>query len=347
MVEAAQDAVVVASLRQAGAILLGKTNISEFASFPDSVNRVYGATRNPHDPTRSAGGSCGGEACAIAACMSALGVGSDYGGSIRAPAHFCGVLGLRTGGGGIPLAGHLPHDPPPGRAMWSTIGPLARAVADLELALRVLCDPPPNPHPPTRVTLFQDALDRPVSEPCRAAVQAAAAAVASAGLEVAEETPEAQGELELVFDGVTAAETKATLSAYLPGQLDEVSLQVRIQWEAVCSLEPEERLLERLPELERRAAGWLDQHPVLLAPAGARPAFELGLADMAIFDWFAHCKYPSALGLPAAVVPISRTPEGLPVGVQLIGRRGREGELLYVAGLLEEAFGGWIEPKLG
>lgn len=345
-VVAGRDAVAVARLRAAGAILLGKTNISEFSSFPDSVNLVYGATGNPHDPARSAGGSSGGEACAVAACLSPLGLGSDYGGSIRAPAHFCGVLGLRTGRGALPLAGHLPHDLPLGRAHWSTIGPLARSVADLVLALRVLCGALPKPALPVRATVFADALARPVAEPCLAAVEAAAAALASAGLEVTEATPAAQQDLEQVFDGVTAAETKLALGAFLPERLDEASPQVRIQWEVVSPLEPQPGLLERLPGLERRAEAWLEEHPVLLAPAAARPAFELGLVDIEIFDWFAHCKYASALGLPVAVVPMAKTAESLPVGVQVIGRRGCEGEVLAVAALLEEASGGWIEPQL-
>src|SRR6185295_14041510 len=128
----------VARLREAGAILVGKTNISELCAHPDSSNVVYGATRNPVDPTRSACGSSGGEAAAVGSGMSAFGIGSDYGGSIRAPAHFCGIAGMRPGLGRGPTAGHLPRSQPPGRAYWSTIGPLAGTVSDLEVVLSVL-----------------------------------------------------------------------------------------------------------------------------------------------------------------------------------------------------------------
>jgi amidase len=346
-VVAAEDAVAVARIRAAGGILVGKTNISEFSSFPDSVNLVYGATPNPHDELRSAGGSSGGEACAVAACLSALGLGSDYGGSIRAPAHCCGVFGLRLGTDAVPLAGHLPHAPSPGRARWSTVGPLARTVADLELALEALTEVPVRRSRPASITVFVDALDRSVGPDCAGAVDAAAGALRAAGLEVREGVPTCQVELEAVFDAVTAYETKASLGAFLPERLDDVSPQVAAQWTAVSSLEPEAGALERLPGLERRARAWLEEHPVVLSPASAEPAFPLGSVEMAIFDLFAHCKYPSALGLPAVVCPVARTPAGLPVGVQLFARRGCEGELLYVAALLEEAFGGWLEPDLG
>ena len=107
---ASRDAEVVRRLRSAGAILMGKTNLSEFSAFWDSVNHVYGTTRNPHDLTRTAGGSSGGEAAAVAAAMSPFGIGSDLSGSIRAPAHWTGVFGLRTGRDAVPCP---PHEPWP------------------------------------------------------------------------------------------------------------------------------------------------------------------------------------------------------------------------------------------
>ena len=117
-------AAVVRRLRAAGAILLGKTNVSEFCAFWDSVNRVYGATRNPHDPSRSAGGSSGGEGAALAAAMSPLGIGSDLGGSIRAPAHWNGVFGLRCGRDAVPPLPHPPLLPAAGMQLFGTAGPL-------------------------------------------------------------------------------------------------------------------------------------------------------------------------------------------------------------------------------
>ena len=148
-------------LREAGAVLVGKTNISELCAHPDSSNLVYGATRNPHDPSRSAGGSSGGEAASVAAGMSVFGIGSDYGGSIRAPAHFCGVVGMRPGIGRVPVEGHLPHGQPLFRRRWSTIGPLASTVADAELVLSVMAGERIGfAEVPARVGMFVDALGR-------------------------------------------------------------------------------------------------------------------------------------------------------------------------------------------
>ena len=133
-----EDAEVVRRMRAAGAILLGKTNVSEFAAWWDSVNPLFGATANPHDPSRTAGGSSGGEAAALAAGMSPLGLGSDLGGSIRNPCHFVGVFGLKPGRDTVPFAEHAPLPMSPGIRLMAVTGPMARYVDDLELALDVL-----------------------------------------------------------------------------------------------------------------------------------------------------------------------------------------------------------------
>ena len=132
------DCAPVVAMRAAGAILLGKTNVSEFASWWDSVNPLFGATANPHDRSRTAGGSSGGEAAAIASGMSPLGLGSDLGGSIRNPCHFTGLFGLKAGRESLPFVEHAPLPAGPGIRSFGVIGPMARAVADLELALGVL-----------------------------------------------------------------------------------------------------------------------------------------------------------------------------------------------------------------
>jgi len=331
-----RDAPAVARLRAAGGILLGKTNMSELALFPDSVNRVYGATRNPRDISRSAGGSSGGEACAVAAGLSPLGIGGDYGGSIRCPAHFCGVAGLRAGAGSIPTSGG-------GLVRWagvrgelSTLGPLARTVEDLELAYQVLGRPGADPALPPGVTVFADGRGRSVDARCDEAVRRASADLAAAGLRVDEATPPFQEELEAVFDALTAAETQRTLGALLPGGVDDVTPQTSAVWASVehvrTTAGDEAVLRTRLREIGPLAAGWLARHPILLAPAAAEPAYEVGRIE-GVFDLFAHCKLASALGLPAAIVPVPGA--GLPVGVQLVGRRRHERQLLRVARLLE------------
>jgi Asp-tRNA(Asn)/Glu-tRNA(Gln) amidotransferase A subunit family amidase len=327
----ADDAPAVALLRDAGAILLGKTNISELCAHPDSSNLVYGATRNPVDPTRSAGGSSGGEAAAVAAGLSAFGIGSDYGGSIRAPAAFCGIAAIRPGLGRVPAGGHLPRVQPPARRYWSTIGPLARSVADLELILTVLAGGPLGGAPlPPRVGIYRDVLDRAVDDCCLDAVEEAAGRLP---LEVVDATPPFQLEAEQLYGRLSAAETREIIEGL--GPLDDASPHLRSIWEAVREAVPEPFRAEVVGSLEARAFAWLDEFPVLLAPAAASPAFALGYGEPDVFDLFHHCKLASALGLPAAVVPFATSPEGLPVGVQIVGGRGREDEVLAVARAIE------------
>ena len=321
----ATDAPAVARLRKAGAILVGKTNISELCAHPDSSNLVYGATRNPVDPSRSAGGSSGGEAAAVAAGMSAFGLGSDYGGSIRAPAHFCGVFGMRPGLGRVPTGGHLPRVQPPGRRYWATIGPLTRSAAELELVLSVLAGEPLGGAEVPRVAIYRDALDRPVDRCCEEAVTEAASRLGGAD----EVTPPFQLEAERLYEWVSGAESRELIRAL--GPLDEASPHLRSIWELVRDVPPVTFDAAAVAELEARAFAWLDEHPILLCPAAATAAFPLGYDEPDVFDYFHHCKLASALGLPAAVVPVSTSPEALPVGVQIVGRRGREDEVLATA----------------
>ena len=150
------DAEVIRRMRGAGAILLGKTNVSEFAAWWDSVNLLFGATANPHDRSRTAGGSSGGEAAALASGMSPLGLGSDLGGSIRNPCHFVGVFGLKPGRDTVPIAEHAPLPAGPGFRLMGVVGPMARYVEDLELALSVLAPRTLPAERPARVGVFED-----------------------------------------------------------------------------------------------------------------------------------------------------------------------------------------------
>ena len=328
---AAADATAVARLRAAGAILLGKTNTSELCAHPDSCNLVYGCTRNPHDGSRSAGGSSGGEGAAVGSGISVFGIGSDYGGSIRAPAHFCGVAAIRPGPGRVPADGHLPHEQPAFRRAWTAIGPLAATVDDLEAVLSVLAGEPIGfAALPDRIGIFRDALDRPVSPDCAAAVDRAAGALAC---DVREETPPFQLAAERLYDSVSASETRGLLDAL--GTLDGASPQLLRIAAAVADAPAVPRdAPDRARELEADAAAWFERTPILLAPAASEPAFELD-TERDVFGLFEHCKLASALRLPAAVVQAGRTAGGLPVGVQVIGRRGQEAEVLAVARAIE------------
>src|SRR5262249_5560338 len=227
--------------------------------------------------------------------------------------------------------------------------PLARTAGDLELAYQVLGRPGAHTVPPPSVTVPAGDRRRFTDPRSAQALSSAAAALSSCGLAVDEATPPFQRELEAVFDAVTEAETQSTLGAFLPGRLDDVTPQTAAIWTAVENLPTtpgqHSAALSRLRELGELASGWLDRHPILLAPVAAEPAYELGRID-GVFDLFAECKLASALGLPAAVVPVpggkpsnsllQGSPE-LPVGVQLVGRRAHERQLLLVARLLEDA----------
>ena len=190
-----QDATVVRSLRGEGAILLGKTNIPEFAFHYDSNNLVYGATHNPHNPERSVGGSSGGEGAALATGISPFGVGSDYGGSIRVPAHFNGVTGLKPGRWVVPYGGHFPPAQAMSIQLWSEIGPMARYVDDLQLLLPIFAKPDLTTDPdvgaapaqpdrtpgPLRVAIFDEDGICPVDPAIREAVRNAGSALAERG----------------------------------------------------------------------------------------------------------------------------------------------------------------------
>jgi amidase len=226
------------------------------------------------------------------------------------------------------------------RERLSTVGPLTRSVGDLELVYEVLGRPGVSPVLPPGVTVLARRAGRALDPRCMQALSAAAAALTSSGLAVDEATPPFLEELEAVFDAVTQAETHTALGAFLPDRLDDATPQTASIWAAVeqprTTPEDHSASLSRLRELGKLAAGWLDRHPVLLAPVAAECAYELGRLD-GVFELFAECKLASALGLPAVVVPVPG--RGLPAGVQLVGCRAQERQLLLVARLLEDALG--------
>ncbi len=363
-----QDAVVIENLRDAGAILIGKTNIPEFAFHYDSNNLVYGATLNPHDRSRSVGGSSGGEGAALATGMSAFGVGSDYGGSIRVPCHFCGVVGIKPGPGVVPYAGHFPPQHPVSIQRWSMIGPMARYVQDLELLLPVFA----RPHlardsgvlprkferesaGAVPVAVFEDDALVPVDDTCREAVRMAASALREDGHEVVEERAPLQAEVRDAFVAVALAETQAMLVPFIGNRAGELSPQIAKLLEqapeADITLAHYLGRMVQITELQHAVYEWLERHPIAISPIASVPAFPVGTETLTIdgqdygeIDLFSLSTYVNAMALPAAAVPITSSEDGLPVAVQVIGRRGREMEVLAIAKKLERAFGGWIDP---
>ena len=353
---ATEDAEVIRRMRGAGAILLGKTNLSEFSAFWDSVNLVYGATRNPHDGSRTAGGSSGGEAAALAAAMTPLGIGTDLAGSVRAPAHWTGVFGLRAGRDAIPFPPHPPLPSAAGMQMFGAVGPMARHAEDLDLALDVLAERRLPAAAVERVAVFEDDGLQPISRACREAVRVAAAALVDEGIAVVESRLPDAGDLRVAFDTILMHELTGTLGPFVRGREDDVMPYIAELAEAARSFEPSFEAYtaawQRVAEIESAAAAWLALNPLALCPVAPDTAPLLGSFSFPPVDGeptrpggkLSLCTYANALGLPALAVPVELSDAGLPVGVQLIGRRGEERTLIALARVLEEALGGWLDP---
>ncbi|MDP9346222.1 MAG: amidase, partial [Actinomycetota bacterium] len=331
-----RDAEVIRRMRRAGAILLGKTNLSEFSAFWDSVNRVYGTTRNPHDATRTAGGSSGGEAAALASAMSPLGIGTDLSGSVRAPAHWTGVFGLRAGRDAIPFPDHVPWPSAAGMQMFATVGPMARHAADLDVLLSVLAERRLEPAPVTRIAVFEDDGLQPVSRACRLAVRRAAVALAESGIEIVEERPPRAADLRTAFDTILNHELATTLGPLITGREDDLTPYVAEMASGLRGFEASfaayVAAFQRIAEIDAIATAWFGHTPVALCPVTPDVAPPVETFTFPPVDGeptrpggkLSLCSYASALGLPALAVPVMRSGTGLPVGVQLIARRGEE-----------------------
>jgi amidase len=364
-----EDAVVVENLRAAGAILLGKTNVSELCAFYDSVNLVYGATRNPHDDTRSAGGSSGGEGAAVAAAMTGFGVGSDLAGSIRIPSSWNGVFGLKPSRGVTSIIGHFPPEAGPSIQLMAEIGPMARYVEDLELLLTAMGranardpDVVPGAFRPVadakaRVAMFEDDGTQAVAAVCRDAVRRAADALSAAGYELVEERPPNQAKVREAFDRLFLTDLAVLTLPEIEGRDVELMPYMADTVEQLrsfpVSLEQYVANFDQLARFAGEASVWMERFPLALCPVTPVAAPPLGQGITEIDGEpprpggkMTLCSYSNALGLPAVSVPAGRSPDGLPVAVQLFGRRRSELELLAVARELEQALGGWVEPEL-
>jgi len=367
---ATTDAALVARLRAAGAVILGTTNAPEFNMSYETDGPLYGRTNNPWNLECTPGGSSGGEAAAIAAGCSAAGLGTDGAGSIRVPAHFSGICGLKPTPGRLPISGHYPPVGGP-FALLGVIGPLARAVADLKLLFEVLAGPDwgdacSAPVPVQwrdekelrgyRVAYFEDDARTPVTPETRAAVRAAAEALKRAGYEVAPFRPEGlerARQISMLLFGWGGA---AALRPLMKGR--EATLPILKEY--LAGGEPRvtaEELLNAWFErdaVRAQVLAQMEKYPVLLCPVAALPAFRHGERAWSIegetlryLDAFSYCQWFNLLGNPAVVVPVGRSPEGLPIGVQVVGRPYEEEVILAVAACIEEESGGWQPPPLG
>jgi amidase len=361
--EADSDATVAQRLRQAGAIIVGKTNVAlMLGDFGQTANELYGVTNNPWDTTRTPGGSSGGTAAALSAGMTFLEYGSDLVGSIRIPASFCGVYGLKPSAGIVPLTGFQPPGSPAGQRdmmYMSAVGPLGRSAHDLRTALRVTGGPEgqvakayswtlsPSRHTRLedfRVGVVLDHEHAPVSSEVLTQLSDAVDALARAGATVVEGWP----------DGVDPVRDYESFGVHVrlffafqqPGEDFATISQV---------IEHEHRRMASRAAWNRH---FDDVADVFLCPVNITPAFphdsrpfeertittpegERTYNDQAF--WVSHASLP---GLPAVSAPIGRTPSGLPVGAQIMGPLYEDDTAITFAELFTDVIGGYEPPPL-
>ena len=376
---AGTDAVVVARLRAAGAVVFGKTNVPLSLADFQSYNAVYGTTNNPWDPTRGAGGSSGGSAAALAAGFTGLEFGSDIGGSIRNPAAYNGVYGHKPTYGIVPKRGHTLVEELVGEGPISVVGPLARSADDLALALKITAGPdfeegyklvlpaPPSTLKGLRVAVWFDQPDlAPVDDSVKARIEDAARALGDAGAEIDVDARPA-------FDPAEANEVYlqlllATMSARDPGFDALVERAARLDPDDHSDYARNLRLsTARHRDLliagetrDQQRYAWrrfFRDHDVLLAPITVTPPFphdhsepmpartmRVNGTDVPYFNQLFWAGLAIGAHLPATVAPVGRTPDGLPVGMQIMGDAYRDRTTIWAAGQLAKLIGGFTPP---
>lgn len=344
----AEDATAVARLRAAGAVVIGKTNVPMWCGDIQTYNDVFGVTRNPWDTARTPGGSSGGSAAAVADGLCGFDLASDIAGSIRIPAHFCGVYGLKPSVGTVPGEGYVDHAepgllPPDG----NVLGPICRSADDLAMILDVLRGHPGPPAPETFRTAVW--LDDPA---CRVGTETATVLgravddLAASGAKVTQAiSPVEFGDLwQLHLDMVLSA-----MAYNLPDEGLPPATRTHRGW------------LARAEDRARARAAWdrwFADHDVLLCPVTAMPAFPHDLdgdigtrtltldgeerPHMSTIGWSGLF---SVLGLPTVVMPAGFTPSGLPVGVQVVARHGADHTAVAFARWATEILGPYRPPR--
>jgi amidase len=360
-----EDAVVVARLRAAGALILGTTNCPEFLMAYETANLLHGRTRNPWDLERTPGGSSGGESAAIAAGLSAAGLGSDSGGSVRVPAHFTGICSLKPTPGRIPGRGHLPPCVGPFSTLGA-IGPMARTMAGVALMFRTLSgqDPLDPASPPVelrepgidelrtnRIGFFEDDGLAPVTPETRAAVNAAAMALRDAGFRVEPFRPSTLEQLRKLWWKFFVQCGAMFCEPLIRGKERQLSPVFNGFLEIAETMPPltATELLNAWAELDlvrSKTLAEMSEFPVLLCPVASVPAFRHDERNWIVegraveyLDAWRHTQWFNSLAAPAAVVPVGTSPEGLPIGVQIVARPFEDETALGIASVVDAAFG--------
>jgi amidase len=357
-----EDALIIERLRAAGAITLGKTNTPEFGAGSQTFNEVFGRTLNPYDPSTTCGGSSGGAAVALACGMVPIADGSDTGGSLRNPAAFCNVVGLRTSPGRVPVW--------PRELAWTTLsvqGPMARTVADVALLLSAIAGPDPRSpiaiaepgdrfrRPLTRdfrgvrVAWSRDLGGLPIDRRVTAALAPQRKVLESLGCLIDEAQPDLRDARE-IFQALRAF---AFATRYGP-MLAEHRHQIKdtVIWNTEQGLKLTARELAeaevKRTALYHRMRTFMERYEFLVLPATQVPPFDVtqpyvteieGVTLPTYIDWMRACSDITVTGSPAISVPGGFTPEGLPVGVQIVGRHQDDWGVLQLAHAFEQATG--------
>ena len=380
------NAVVVQRLLDAGAVVFGKTNTPVLAGDWQSVNPIFGRTNNPWDTERTPGGSSGGSAAAVAAGLTALEIGSDIGGSIRVPAHWCGVYGLKPTHGVIPLRGHIPG--PPGTLAeidLAVVGPIARSAADLDLALGLVAGPlpdrarawrldlPPPRHETLRgfrVAAWLDDPAYPVAPEVGERLHDAIAALGRAGARI-DERARPGFPMEEVVDVYGRLLWPILLAGYPPEDFDrfcELAANApsgagdpltRLVRAGTARTRDWLRANEHRERLRARMAVFFEEFDVLLMPVNQVPAIphdpsepqaartiRVGGEERPYFDLFSWIALATTTLLPAVAAPCGRTPGGLPVGLQIVAPYLEDRTSIAFAGCMAEIVGAFEAPLL-
>ena len=343
-----QDSPIVALLRRAGAIPIGKTNVPEFGMGSHTYNKVYGITRNPHDPTKSAGGSSGGAGAALATRMLPLADGSDLGGSLRNPANFNGVVALRPTGG---ISAVLGDDQFLG---LNVKGPMARTVADVAFLFDVMLDRRDSCElerdlEGVRVAWCPDLGGLPLDPRVRAVLDRRRQSIEQLGCIVEDAVPDLS-DADEIFLTIRRRRSFVNLGGLLaahrsqmkPEAVEEIELGARVtEADVAAATEKHRRLLARVTK-------FFDTFDVLMCAVNQVPPFDAeidwpheidGVKMEHYCAWMKSAYWISATRCPAASVPAGTTPDGLPVGLQIVGRRGDDRGVLQIAYAVERSLG--------
>jgi amidase len=355
-----EDTLMVSRLRRAGAIVIGKTNTPEFGAGSQTFNRVFGATRNPYDLSRTPGGSSGGAAAAVASGMLPFADGSDLGASVRNPASFCNVVGLRPSPGRIPRVSSS--------SAWSplgVLGPLGRTVGDAALLLGALCGPDardplslPDPAETFAIDLRTDASalriawsqnlgDLPVAPEVTAVVERSRAALVAMGCVVDDVEPDLT-DADEAFEVLRAVDYAQAFGDLLETHGDELKETVVENTRLGLSLTGDRvaRALTLQTETFHRLRSLLERYDALALPVSQVAPFDVeeewvreiaGVQMGSYIEWMRSCSRITVTAHPAISVPAGFTPDGLPVGLQLVGRYRDERALLRLAAAFEDA----------